>query len=169
MQITINLDELFCDENGQPEESTEQAIRRQVVARLTESYRQRVFSQFDAELARVIQDQLKEAVITKMPSLVEDLMNSEFTPVDTYGRRGQPTTFRNELIKGINSELEYKPKSFSSEENTFTKAVKAVVAEQLAAFKKEFTSKIDTNFRRDALAYAVDQLQQRLGLPKNIA
>jgi len=166
MQITINLDELFCDENGERGESTEQAIRRQVVARLTESYRERVFSQFDAELARVIQDQLKEAVTTRMPSFVDDLMNSEFTPVDTYGRRGQPTTFRNELIKGINSELEYKPKSFSSEENTFTKAVKAIVAEQLAAFKKEFTSKIDTTFRRDALAYAVGQLQQSLGFPK---
>jgi hypothetical protein len=166
MKITINLDELFCDENGQPGESIEQAIRRQVVAQLTESYRKRVFSQFDTELARVIQDQLKEVVIIKMPSFVEDLMNSQFTPVDTCGRRGQPTTFRNELIKAINSELEYKPKSFSSEENAFTKAVKAVVAEQLAAFKKEFTSKIDASFRRDALAYAVAQLQERLGFPK---
>jgi len=165
MQITINLDELFCDENG-PGEPAELAIRRQVIARLTDDYRERVFRQFDDELAKIIQAQLQEAVTAKMPSFVEDLMNSEFTPVDNYGRRGQPTTFRNELIRAINNQLEYKPKTYSNEENAFTKAVKAVVAEQLAAFKKEFTSKIDSTFRRDALAYAVAQLQERLGLPK---
>lgn len=166
MEITINLDDIFQDENGAPRESTQEAIQRQVVARLTEDFRRRLFDRFDQELSKVLTAQIQEALVTRMPSFVDDLMNAEFTPVDKYGQSSSPTTFREQLIKGINEQLVYKPKNFSSEENTFTKAVKAVVDEQLKAFRKEFISNIDTTFRRDALAYAVAELQERLGLPK---
>jgi hypothetical protein len=169
MEITINLDDVFRDENGAAEESFKEAIQRQVVARLSEDFRKRFFDRFDQELFKVLTAEIQEALVTRMPSFVDDLMNAEFTPVDQYGRSSEKTTFRDQLIKGINEQLVYKPKNCSFDENTFTKAVKAVVDEQLKAFRKEFTENIDATFRRDALAYAVAQLQERLGLPKKTA
>jgi hypothetical protein len=166
MKIEIDLDDIFRDEDGNPEESLDESIRRQVVARLTDDYRKRLFARFDDELAAIIQAQIKEALQPHMPSLVDDIMNAEYTPVDGYGRAMAPTNFKGAIIKEISSELKYAPKKYQSEQNAFTTAVKGVVTEQLEAFKKEFTAQIDDTFKRDALAFAVQKLQERLGLQK---
>jgi len=166
MKIQIDLENIFCDENGNPEESIDESIRRQVVARLTDDYRKRLFNRFDEKLAAIIQAQIKEALQSHMPSLVDDIMNAEYTPVDSYGRSMAPTNFKRAIIKEISSELKYAPKTYQSEQNAFTTAVKGVVAEQLNAFKKEFTAQIDDTFKAQALAFAVQKLQERLGLPK---
>ena len=166
MKIEIDLDDVFRDENGYPEESSEDSIRRQILARLTNEYRERLFARFDDELAAVMQAQIREAVGVLMPPLVEDIMNAEFIPVSSYGERSKPTTFRAEIVKAISSELIYKPKNYSSEENTFTRAVKAVVGEQTKAIEKALREEIDESFKRDALAFAVTRIQERLGLSK---
>ena len=166
MKIEIDLADVFSDECGYPEESTEDSIRRQVLARLTNEYRERLFKRFDDELAAIMHAQIREAIGLQMPSSVEDIMNAEFTPVSIYGERSEPTTFRAEIIKAIGSELVYKPKTYSSEENTFTKAVKGVVGEQTKAIEKALRAEIDESFKRDAIAFAVTKIQERLGLSK---
>jgi len=105
-------------------------------------------------------------MVEKMPELIDDIMNVKYTPVSTYGQRGEPTTFRDEIIKAIGANMVYAPKSYSSEENTFTRAVKAVVEAKTDGIKKELLATIDAQFKRDALAFAVKQLSERLGLPK---
>jgi hypothetical protein len=166
MKIEIDLDDVFHDENGYPEESAQDSIRRQVLARLTTEYRERLFRRFDDQLAAVMQAQIQEVIKLQMPSLVDDIMNTEFTPVSNFGQRSDPTTFRAEIVKAIGSELVYKPKSYSSEENTFTRAVKGVVSEQTKAIEKALRAEIDESFKRDAIVFAVAKLQERLGLPK---
>jgi hypothetical protein len=166
MKIEIDLDDVFRDESGYPEESAEDSIRRQVLARLTAEYRERLFKRFDDELAAIMQAQIQEAIKLQMPSLVDDIMNADFIPVSKYGERSSPTTFRAEIVKAIGSELVYKPKNYSSEENAFTRAVKGVVGEQTKAIEKALRAEIDESFKREAIAFAVTKIQERLGLSK---
>ena len=166
MKIEIDLDDVFRDEDGYPDESTQDSIRRQVLARLTTDYKERLFKRFDDELAAMMQAQIQEVMNSQMPSLVDDIMNAEFTPVSNYGQRSEPTTFRAQVVKAIGANLVYAPKNYQSEENAFTSAVRNVVKEQIAAFEKSFKEQIDDKFKKDAIAFAVEKLRERLGLPK---
>ena len=166
MKIEIDLDDVFRDEDGYPEESAQDSIRRQVLARLTTDYKERLFKRFDDELAAMMQAQIREVMNLQMPSLVDDIMNAEFTPVSNFGQRSEPTTFRSQVVKAISANLVYSPKNYASEENAFTSAVRGVVKEQMAAFEKSFKAQIDDKFKNDAIAFAVEKLRERLGLPK---
>jgi hypothetical protein len=166
MKIEIDLDDIFRDEDGCPEESTQESIRRQVLARLTSDYRDRLFKRFDDQLAKMMQAQIQEVMKSQMPSLVDDIMNASFTPVSNFGQRSDPTTFRAQIIKSIAANLVYAPKNYASEENAFTSAVRGVVKEQINAFEKSFKEQIDDKFKKDAIAFAVEELRIRLQLPK---
>jgi hypothetical protein len=166
MKIEIELDDIFRDEDGYPKESTQESIQRQVLARLTADYRDRFFKNFDDQLAKIMQAQIQEIVKSQMPSLVNDIMNVEFTPVSNFGQRSDPTTFREQIIKSIAANLVYAPKNYPSEENAFTSAVRGVVKEQINAFEKSFKEQIDDKFKKDAIAFAVEELRKRLQLSK---
>ena len=62
MKIEIDLIDIFRDENGNPEESLEESVRRQVIDRLTSDYRTKLFSRFDAELSAIMQKQIAEVM-----------------------------------------------------------------------------------------------------------
>ena len=169
MKIEIDLAELFRDEDGHPTETTEEAIRRQIVERLTGDMRQRLFERVDRQLAAALDTMVSETIATQMPALIDDIMNTTYTPVSTYGQRGEPTTFRAEIIKAIRANLKYEPRTYSSEENAFTKAIKSIVNQQLAEVQKAIVAQVDTKFREDAVRFAVTELSKRLGLPKERA
>jgi len=166
MKIEIDLDDVFRDEDGNHEESLQESVRRQIVSRLTDDYRKRLFSRFDQELSEIMQKQMAEVMQTRMPDLIDDIMNATYTPVSTYGQRGEPTTFREQIIKSIAANMKYEPKNYASDENAFTRAVKSVVDAKTGEIKKELTDQIDTKFRHDAMAFAVTELSKRLGLTK---
>ena len=165
IKIEINLDDIFCDKHGHAGESTKDLIRRQVLDLLTAEYREQLFKRFDDQLAEIMQSQIHKAIKLQMPSLVNDIMNAEFISVSTFGQRSKPTTLKAEIINAIGSELFYKFKVCSNAENAFTKAVKGV-AEQTKAIQDALIAEIDESFNRDAIAFAVTRLQERLGLPK---
>lgn len=166
MKIEIDLDDIFRDEDGNPEEGIQESIRRQVVSRLTEDYRKKLFAKFDGELSAIMQKQIAEVMQTKMPDMIDDIMNASYTPVSSYGQRGEPTTFRSEIIKAIVANMKYEPRNYSSEENAFTKAVKSIVELKTGEIKKAITEQVDSNFKKDAITFAVKQLSERLGLAK---
>lgn len=166
MKIEIDLDNIFRDEDGNPEEGIEESIRRQVVSRLTDDYRKKLFAKFDMELTRIMQEQIAEVMKTRMPEFIDDILTAEYTPVSSYGQPSAPTTFRSEIIKSIAANMKYEPKQYSSDENTFTKAVKSIVELKTGEIKKEITAQVDTKFRTDAITFAVKQLSERLGLDK---
>lgn len=65
-----------------------------------------------------------------MPQLVGELMDRPYQQVGRYGERGKTTTFREQLLEKIVSEMDYKPSTESynrDRENVFTKAVRGVV------------------------------------------
>lgn len=166
MKIEIDLDDVFRDEDGNAEESLQDSIRRQVITRLEGDMRKRLFSQIDERLAAIMNKQISEVMTERMPGLIDDIMNTTYTPISTYGSRSAPTTFREEIIKAVASNMEYRPKNYSSEENAFTRAVKSIVEEQTRAFQKDLIAQIDDKFRKDALSFAVAELSKRLGLSK---
>ena len=167
MKIEIDLDTIFRDEEGEPGESIEEAVRRQVMDRLTGDLRKRLFDQLDYRLSEVMRDQIGEVMKEKMPTLMDDILNATYVPVSSYGQRGEPTTFRDEIIRSIAANLKYEPKNYSSDENAFTRAVKSVVEQKTNAIKSEITKQVDTQFAADALKVAVSKLAERLGLSKS--
>lgn len=166
MKIEIDLNNIFMDEDGNPEESLEDSIRRQVISRLSDDYRKKLFAKFDVELTGIMQAQIADVMKERMPEFIDDILNATYTPVSSYGQRSEPTTFRDEIIKSIAANMKYEPKNYSSEENAFTKAVKSVVESKTNAIKSELISQIDTKFKTDAITFAVQQLSERLGLNK---
>jgi hypothetical protein len=166
MKIEIDLDNIFRDEDGNPEEGLEESIRRQVIERMTGDLRKRLFSQMDVQLSEIMREQIGEAMKTQMPSMIDDIMNATYTPVSSYGAKSEPTTFRKEIIESIAKNMVYKPSKYSSEENPFTRAVKSVVEAKTNAIKAELLKEVDTKFRADAIGFAVTELSKRLGLTK---
>lgn len=166
MKIEIDLDDIFRDGDGNPEEGLEESVRRQVLDRLSGDLRKRLFTRMDEELSAVMREQLQAALTEQMPGLVKDIMNVTYTPVSTYGAKSEPTTFRDEIVKAIGANMKYEPKSYSSEENFFTKSVKSVVEAKTNTIKAELLAQIDTKFRADAIGFAVAELSKRLGLTK---
>ena len=160
MKFDIDLDDIFA-ENG---ETLAESVKRHVVENLTASIGKNLTRQIDEETSRILGEELRKAVAERMSDIVADIMNSEYVPTGSFGQRGEKTTFRNELVKAVAAQAVYKPQNYERDENAFTNAVRGVVGEQMAAFKKEFTSKIDDSFKRDALAYAVKTLAEKLGL-----
>lgn len=166
MKIEINLNDVFQDENGDPSETMEDAVRRQIIERLTGESRERIFKRVDAEIGRILTEKLESAISDKMPSIIDDLMNATYTPVGRYGERGAPTTFREQLIASITSNMTYAPKTFSHDENAFTKAVRSIVDAKTNEIRKAILEQVDTNFRTDAVKFAAAELSKRLGLAK---
>lgn len=162
MKIEIDLNDILGDENGA--ETLQESVRRQVVDSLSTSIRKGVQSRINEETTRIMNEELQKVLIEQMPALVDDVMNTAYTPVSSYGQRSEPTTFRNELVKAIGSNMVYKKAQYDSDKSAFTKAVDAVIGEQVAAFKKSFDAMVDAEFKRDALTYAVTKLSERLNI-----
>lgn len=166
MKIEIDLDDVFRDGDGNPEESLEQSIRRQVIDRLSGDMKKRMFDKIDAEMARIMNEQIAKLMTEKMPELLDDIMNVTYTPVSTFGQRGEPTTFRTEIVNSVAKNLVYQPKQYSSDENAFTKAVKSVVEQKTKAIQESIIKHVDEQFKQDAINFAVARLSERLGIKK---
>ena len=160
MKIELDLTDIFC-EGGEPCDLQE-AIREHAVRQITQYLRDGIGKSIEQETARVLQEELQSAVRERMPALLDDLMNAEYTPVTGYGQRGDPTTFRQALVKEITSQLVYKPARYDSDKNAFTRAVDTTVEGKLKEFQALFNKTVDANFTRDALAFATAKLAERL-------
>lgn len=155
MKFEINLDEIIGNETS---------IRDEVIRTITDRLQKGIKTAVDEEIGRVITVELSKVVEKKMPELIDNLMNEEYTPVDRWGDRNKKTTFRAELVKQIHENMVYKKDGYNDAKNAFTKAVDSVISSQLDGFKKEFNSKIDAEFTREAMNFATTKLKERLGI-----
>jgi hypothetical protein len=166
VKIEIDLSDIFHDHNGDPAETLADSIRRQVVDTLAARAAEGVKKRIDAAVDEAISGALSKAVAEQMPALVADLMTATYQPVDHYGRRAEPTTLRDQLLKSVAEQMVYKKGNYDSDKNAFTRAVDDTVKAKLAEFQKEWTRQVDSAFVKDALAYATEQMMTRLGLKK---
>lgn len=169
MKIEIDLKDILHDEYGDAAETMAQSIRRQVVEALVKSTAEGVQRQIKEQTSRVIDETLAAALREKLPGLISDMLETEYQPVDTYGRRGSPTTLRGEIVRSVTEQMVYKPGRYDSDKNAFTKTVDGAVADKLDTFRKEWTKQVDAQFVAHALAYATEKMRERLGLPKATA
>lgn len=167
MKIEIDLNDILQEEYGASENVAE-SIHRQIVAHFTSKIEQGIGKKIDAEISSLIKKKLEEAVEGIMPSFIDEILDAKYTPVDRFGDRSTPTTFRGELIKTIQNEMVYKPCGDSyhrDRENYFTKSVRAILEEQTKAFQKDFNAIVNTEFSKSVLEQAVNQLKAKLKLP----
>lgn len=158
MKVEIDLDDVFGEEG----ETLQDSVRRQVVDNISSLIKSGVGKKIDEEVSRIINAEVQSAVIGIMPSLLDGLMDAEYTPVGTYGDRGTKTTARKQLVKLVTEQMVYKPTTYNSDKNAFTRCVDAVLAEQVGSFKKLFDSTVDGKFVDQAMAYATKKLAERL-------
>lgn len=162
MKLEIDLSDLFCD--GDEPCDLQEAVSREVINNLTRTIREGVQRKVDEETYRVINAELTAAVREQMPTIINDLMGAQFTPVDQWGTRKDPTTFREALVSSIVGQLNYKKSRYESEKNAFSKAVDQTVAEHMKAFQVEFNKKVDADFTVAAFEYARTKLAAKLGI-----
>lgn len=156
MELKINLEEVLGGEG---------ALADLVSEHVNQVVRDGVGKKIDAALSIAIRETIDEAIKEKMPSLIDDVLNTPYVKVDRYGSRASaPTTFRKELVEAINEEMKYKKEGYSSRDNVFTQAVNSVVESQVTKFKTEFNKQVDASFVSEAMAYATKKLQERLGV-----
>ena len=166
MKIEVNLEDIFRDDDGNPEESIEECIHRQITDRLTGDLRKRLFDRIDNELGKAMAKMVEKVVAEKGDSIINNILEAKYTPVSDFGQRGSETTFRDSIVKAVSSQIVYKPANYSSDENAFTRAVKSIVENQTDAVKAAITAQVDTKFKEDAIKFAVSELSKRLGLSK---
>ena len=162
MKIEVDLNDILWDENGV--ETLRESVRRQVIDTLVQTTKRGVDATIKTEVSKTIAETLATELVAKMPDIVNDVLTSEYVPVDRFGNCGKPTTFRGELIRSINDQMAYKRTSFVNDANAFTKAVDAVVSENMDQFKTEFNKLVTAKFVADAMAYATAEMAKRLGL-----
>ncbi len=162
MEIKIDLKDILQDEFGSIE-SLGESIQRQCVDALKSKLQEGVKKQIDCEISKVIREQIEQAIKTQMPTIVNDLLNTEYVKVDKWGSRSSTsTTFRKELVSAISEELVYKKKQYQSDQSFFTNAVNDVVETKVAEFKKEYNRLVDEIFCKECFDYAVSKLKQKL-------
>jgi hypothetical protein len=162
MQITIDLSDIFCSEDDPCD--LQEAIKQEVVRHITATLTKGLHLQVAEEVTRIMDEQIASAVSEQMPGIIDDIINAEYTQVDRYGSRGRTTTFRAELIKKVQEEMHYRPETYETKENTFTRSVRGIVKEQLATFKTEFDKKVDAAFIAEVHKYAIGALAHKLGI-----
>ena len=161
MKIEIDLNDLLGDEHG-PAETLGESIRRQIVAELAASARKDVKQQISAAVNQVLDEELRAAVKEQMPSIVQNILDTPYTPVGTYGDRGKETTFRAELLKAIQAQMVYKKTTYDSDRSAFTAAVDEVVRQETAKFQKEWHTQVTSQFMADAMKFATAEMAKRL-------
>lgn len=162
MKIEIDLNDILGDEQGA--ETLQESVRRQVVAKMTETIKNGIGKKVDEEVGTLINSEIKSLVADQMPSLLNGLMDTQYTIVGTYGSRGETTTVREQLVKMVTSQMTYIPKNYNSEKNAFTSAVDAVVSDRVSAFKADFDKQVDSKFIAEAMSYATKKFAERLNV-----
>ena len=161
--MKIDLKEILTDEFGNTENLAE-TIKSEIVRNLSKTLSEGINKRITDEVAKLIDEEIKRVVSCQMPSLLSELIDKEYTIVATYGSMGKTTTIRNQLISTLTSQMVYKPATYESDKNYFTKNVDAIMWEKMELFKKEFDTKVNEIFVKEALGYASAKLKKTLNI-----
>ena len=164
MKVEIDLNDILgCDENG-PGETLQESIRRQVIQKVTEDLKKGIKQKLDEQVSKIMNEQIGIVMTEKMPALISDIMDTPYTPVDRYGSKDKPTSFREQLIKVMQENMVYKPTPYHGDKNTFTRAVDDTITKMIDGWKKSFDTKVNDTFTASAFEYATSALKKKLGI-----
>ena len=166
MKIEIDLNDVLHDDQGDATETLAESIRRQVVDRLAQDARRETEAKIKAAVDAAIGGAINAALADRVPAIIESLLDTEYTPVSRYGERAAPTTVRAELVKHLTDVAVYKPTTYSSDKNLWTKSIDAAVEKTLAEFKAAWVKQVDNRFLGEAMAFAAEAFAKRAGIRK---
>lgn len=164
MKIEIDLNDILGGGDEFAPENLQESIRRQVIEKMTHEIRQGISEKIDTKISQAIDASIKESLKEITPKLINELMDTQYVQVDTWGSRKGPTTFREQVVKAINEQMVYQKAQYSSDNNAFTSAVDGVIKTNMEAFKKEFDSLVHKGFAAETMDYAVATLKKKLGI-----
>jgi hypothetical protein len=162
MKIELDMNDILGDDYGV--ETLQDSIRRQVIDCMTASVRKGVETEIKTAVAQTITTEIQAFIKAEMPTLMADLLVTEYTPVGRYGEKSHPTTFRAELVKSITENMVYKRATYDNDKNVFTKAVDEVIASHVREFKTAFVKQVDADFTAQVMSEAQAALKKKLGL-----
>jgi hypothetical protein len=163
MKIEIDLNDIFHDDDY-GSETLQESVRRQVVDRIARDFREKIAIKVDDAVSKAVSDTVSLALKETSPRLVADLLDAEYTPVDKYGHKGEKTTFRSQVLLGIQKDLVYRKENYQSDTNYFTRTIDAVVKEKVDEFRKSFVDKVNASYISETMEFAVKTLKDRLGI-----
>jgi hypothetical protein len=160
-KITIDLNDLLGDEDG-AYESLGESIKRQVVDKLSRDLKAEIKKEVEISIQNFLQDEVLKESEKLLPTLMEECLNAEYRPVDSWGSKGKLTTFKEELVKSIGSGMVYKKCQWDSDKNAFSKIVDSIIVENIKSFKEVYDKQVNQTFINDAFDYATKQLKEKL-------
>lgn len=164
MKIEIDLNDVFQDEDGTPSESLSESVKRQIIDSIVARTRADVNQRISDAISKIVDDEVKGKIAEIIPRLLSEALDYEYTPVSSYGAKSEPTTVRNELAKAVQQSMVYKQSSYSSDKNSFTKAVDEAVSANVIKFKSSYEKMVDAKFVAEAMEYATKKLAERLNV-----
>ena len=163
MKIELDLEDILIGEFGD-KQSLAETIKDGIVENLTKTLQKGITDRITTEISNVIDAEIKLVVAEQMPSLLTELIDKEYRVVDKWGEHKETITIRNQLIKTLTDQMVYAPKNYNSDKNFFTRNVDVLVSESMDKFKKEYDSKVNEIFVKEALEYATNKLKKTLNL-----
>jgi hypothetical protein len=162
MKIDLDLDEIF-DEG----ENVDDSIKERIIQTVTNRIYAKIERDVSGTVDEIVKNGVKEKIYSWLADAIPGLMDYEFQQTDMYGAtRGEKTTVRNRILQALQTECVYKESrsGYSSEHNAFTNAMKNIIAEQMNKYIPQFDKEINALFIKEAMKYAQESLQKRLGL-----
>jgi uncharacterized protein YqgV (UPF0045/DUF77 family) len=161
MKIEVDLTGIFNEETGEVVESVREAIIQEAVDHIYNKIDNRVDKALDGLLNKGIIERLHD----HLDALIRVLMDYEFQQTNRYGdTEGERMTVKNKILKYLGDVCVFKDRGYSSDNNVFTNAMKAIIEGQMKLYKPEFDKIANAMFAQEAMAYAQKKLQEKLGI-----
>jgi hypothetical protein len=163
MELKINIEGIFADEDGS---TVNDSIRDSIIAEVTEKIYRAVWKQVEVKTNEILTTGIKEKLGAQLDELIPQLMDHKFTEVTSWGQTKDTFTVRERILKALEQQCVFKDSNYSSERNAFTSSLRSVVDEKMNLFKKEYNREVDAMFVKEAMEFAQQKLQERLGIKK---
>ena len=164
MKIEIDMNDIFLDEDAYAEEPIQDSVKRKVLDHLAAKFEDGLDEKMDAAIAAFMQTELAKISDNWIPNVAQNMLDTEYQPVDKFGDTKPRTTFRQALTEMLKTQLVYDGKRPSYEKNAISNAVDDAISKHMREFKKDFDALATDKFRADALSYAVGSLKKSLGI-----
>lgn len=161
MKLEIDLNDILGDESGV--ETLQESVRRQVIETLVAKVQTGIAKKVDNEVSLAIDQAIRDAIQSKMPTIVNELLEAKYVQVNQWGTTtGKQTSVREQLVETLKAEMVYKKPQNYDKPNTFTATINELVAVNVKAFQSEFNKTVDAQFCKEAFDYATARLRERL-------
>lgn len=164
MEIKIDLKELLIEEYDD-ERTLAEKLKDEIVSYSSSE----IIREVKKEVLTLVKEEVlkaKEDIVTEASDkIVEELLlaiDSEYEIINQWGDVQGKSTLRKRFVEMVKHQLEYTPRSFSSDRNYFTRSIDELIETEVRKFKKEYNSLVDDKFIEEAMEHATRKLRQRL-------